>query len=178
MNYVPHQAHTNHLPTPLSILRIKTISEEWTFPVTNPQKQEAKPADSHPNARRRGWSLGLSCPQGLQKQKAITDGLEINGNQRGNAISYLRALKHLLHATTSHPRRERAQDMVTWIPNPYYFTNSVTQSSSSSYDTRMRWWKKRERTTATAEAPDVTSTLLRHLTAISNIGIGTLHGQQ
>lgn len=71
MNYVPHQAHTHKKP---HILRIKTISEECIFPDINPQKQEAKHAVSHPNARWWGWRLGLSCPQGLLKQKAITDG--------------------------------------------------------------------------------------------------------
>lgn len=73
MNYVPHQAHT-HKKKPNHILRIKTISEECIFPVINPQKQEAKHAVSHPNARWWGWRLGLSCPQGYwSKRLLLTD---------------------------------------------------------------------------------------------------------
>lgn len=75
-DYVPHQAHVKKLT---HVLRIKTIWEERIFPVINPQKQETKLAVSHPNAREQGWSLGLSCPRGLQKQKAITDGQETDG---------------------------------------------------------------------------------------------------
>lgn len=58
--------------------------------------------------------------------------------------------------TIPHPRKNREQDIVPWIPEPYYSTNSATRTSSS-YDTKIRCWKKQgKRMTATVDSPDIT----------------------
>lgn len=55
------------------------------------------------------------------------------------------------------PRRDKEQDIATWIPNPYYSTNSATQTGSSSYDPRIRCWKKQgKRVTATVDSLGIT----------------------